>query len=778
MKDILTKYNINVRQLEFWLLAVAVVVIGAFSSLQFTTPPSSQSAASLDATLSATSSTPLTILATPSSCDSGKVALSWQLVGGATGYRLYRDSALIYDGGNTNFTDSNLVPVSVHTYTLVAYSTTATTQLTATTNATAPITCVTTALSPSATGTPNTGSIPSAPNGLSITAGACGVPALTLSWQAVSGADAYRVTRSGALLSDSPNLSYVDTTLSLSTSYAYTVFAYNTHGVSAGTTVTGTTAPICTATTGTTPTTTPTTSTSQLPQAPTGLKAQAGSCGDPSVKISWQGASGSTYGYKVYRNDLLITTLTGNSTTDLITTPSTSYTYAVYAINASGTSPAAVTHITTPSPCATTPLTTPPAAGDATGPTTVVQTPVAATDSGKKTPDVPVTDKPVAPSPSPATTLSSVAPEIIQTTTAPTAATAFTTSIENISTTIDDFKKAASETQTQLAFVVNQNAYNIIAERKAKGLPVDAEKVNAARDALLKKINDRLDGVTVLSLQDVTHLSDEVQAGINAMRLVAGDTAAIAKTDSSGDALKISDALSSLTTTVKGQSTTAAGHELTLLYKDSNNDGISDYDSVHIYHLSPTASSPVSEYNGKKINAADKVLLGYDPTKKELVHVAIEEPASSTAPIVSTNKVQHVESSDATTTVFKGKALPNAFITLFIYSTPVIVTIKANADGEWQYTLDKELESGNHTVYTATVNNAGKILAKSPGFLFTRTAEAKAIAPTPAQTPLAETAVEKPGLLEGNVPLIGGSLIVIIIGAIMLFIAGRKREQT
>src|SRR3989344_2780218 len=112
--------------------------------------------------------------------------------------------------------------------------------------------------------------------------------------------------------------------------------------------------------------------------------------------------------------------------------------------------------------------------------------------------------------------------------------------------------------------------------------------------------------------------------------------------------------------------------------------------------------------------------------------------------------------------VFKGQALPNSFITLYIYSTPIVVTVKTDSKGEWQYVLDKELENGDHTIYTATVNNSGNIIAKSSPYLFTKTAEAATLKDFPFTESSMDT--NKPGLLEDN----NIYLIIIFILAIVI----------
>ncbi|NVN96915.1 hypothetical protein HXX01_01575 [Candidatus Nomurabacteria bacterium] len=235
-----------------------------------------------------------------------------------------------------------------------------------------------------------------------------------------------------------------------------------------------------------------------------------------------------------------------------------------------------------------------------------------------------------------------------------------------------------------------------------------------------------------------------------------------------------------------------------LVYQDTNKDGISDYDSKYVYNMDPVKASPVSTYEGKSINAGEKILLGFDPSKKELEKVVAEEPTAETKPeiVVSSYRVSGVSFVDTApvkeTTVnkeiapvkettptketiptkevkpdkaiaFKGVALPNSFITIYIYSTPIMVTVKTDKNGEWNYTLDKELENGKHTVYTATVNNTGNIVAKSTPFTFVKTAEAVTLQDViPVRGVEAATVVEKPGFLQTK------NIFFVMIGALMM----------
>lgn len=217
-----------------------------------------------------------------------------------------------------------------------------------------------------------------------------------------------------------------------------------------------------------------------------------------------------------------------------------------------------------------------------------------------------------------------------------------------------------------------------------------------------------------------------------------------------------------------------------LVYQDTNKDGISDYDSKYVYNMDPVKTSPVSTYEGKSINAGEKILLGFDPDKKELEKVVVEEPTTSKGEVVSSYTVREVALTEKKEVVLKGQALPNSFITIYIYSTPIMVTVKTDSNGEWQYTLNKELENGNHTVYTATVNNTGNIIAKSSPYNFLKTAEAvtlQDIAPIKSIN-IPTTTVERPGFLQTKNVIMIGIAFFMILGITFIFIGLLSKKKS
>lgn len=62
---------------------------------------------------------PTGLAGTPSTTS---ISVSWNSAATATGYKLYRDSVLVYSGSSTSFVDSSLNPSTSYTYTVLAYN--------------------------------------------------------------------------------------------------------------------------------------------------------------------------------------------------------------------------------------------------------------------------------------------------------------------------------------------------------------------------------------------------------------------------------------------------------------------------------------------------------------------------------------------------------------------------------------------------------------------------------------------------------------------------------
>jgi hypothetical protein len=208
---------------------------------------------------------------------------------------------------------------------------------------------------------------------------------------------------------------------------------------------------------------------------------------------------------------------------------------------------------------------------------------------------------------------------------------------------------------------------------------------------------------------------------------------------------------------------------------------------------SSTVQSPVAiifDEDGNGIpDELDKRLKELNITKDKLTGVdkaivdkkSIEQPKNSENISAALN-VEMENNEENNTLTFKGKTYPNQVITLFIYSSvPIMVTIKADENGNWIYDLDKGLSNGKHEVYVAINDSEGKLLEASVPKLFF-IAEARAVGLDdylggiqPAAT---STFVEKSDSMIRNYIIGGGVIILLLIVTFLLIkkIATNKYE--
>ena len=167
-----------------------------------------------------------------------------------------------------------------------------------------------------------------------------------------------------------------------------------------------------------------------------------------------------------------------------------------------------------------------------------------------------------------------------------------------------------------------------------------------------------------------------------------------------------------------------------LIGKDSDNDGITDFDEVNLYKTD--INSPDTDGDG--VLDGVEIVGGYNPNDADLEAViTFHSPKDvnyideENMKIVSVTPVIETDAKQGGVPILaeiKGKGLPNSFVTLFIYSSPTVVSVKTDENGDFVYTFTKELEDGNHEVYIAITDNKGEIVARSNPFQFVKTAEA------------------------------------------------------
>ena len=175
---------------------------------------------------------------------------------------------------------------------------------------------------------------------------------------------------------------------------------------------------------------------------------------------------------------------------------------------------------------------------------------------------------------------------------------------------------------------------------------------------------------------------------------------------------------------------------------DTDGDGISDFDEVNLYRTNPQ----LADTDGDGFTDGVEIMRGFDPTNALIEAVMTYQSPKDVVGVVTTNTLQVLQvepkvivassnEPESVQAVVRGRGLPNSFVTLYIFSTPTIVTVRTEADGTFEYTFSKELEDGEHQVFVALTDNTGAIVAQSEPFTFIK--EAQAFTPVDAQEMMA-----------------------------------------
>jgi len=322
----------------------------------------------------------------------------------------------------------------------------------------------------------------------------------------------------------------------------------------------------------------------------------------------------------------------------------------------------------------------------------------------------------------------------------------------DVSQSVSDIKNSALETKVDVIDKFEKGISKLIQEIE-NSLPREVgriERLNklieSERIYVLKQINDTFSESNVVEDNKIDDLNIKIEEALKRIKKILEENSG-EKVEIDNVSGQIKNSLEDYNDDVLDSEVERERLRINMLYEDSDDDKVSDYDEVHIYGTDPNNSKTVP---GDLLDG-DKILLGLNPTDATFGEVKYEDPNISgeyVSDIFTVTAIQYVDNFEGYATgtpsgydvgsstptipeekvlVFTGTAIPNSFVTLYIYSTPIVVTVKTDNEGEWVYALDRELENGDHTMYVASVNNSGKIIAKSNPIPFVKTATAAGI---------------------------------------------------
>ncbi len=493
------------------------------------------------------------------------------------------------------------------------------------------------------------------------------------------------------------------------------------------TTIAGTTDLPVTSTTntiGTAPGTTSTTNGGVLsgaaaPAVPVGVTAAA--TGPTAISVGWKASSGAVR-YKVYRNGSVIATIEDTRYTDTVVSAAMKYAYSVAALNSIGTASATSTTVAVSTPAVTatvaTTTTTAPATTTAASTTSALMTTATTVSPATTTTTAPAT-----------TTMSGT-----RATSTISGTTKATTTTGTATTTYADPVLVGAGTTSVATGTVNSVTQDVVSgtssvgDSASSGNAASSSSENSGISALV--VSSTAGGTSAASYPFPTVPADVSVATVGpttihvkwqASKANAGIATYVIFRDEAQ--LGTINALSFDDTSVHPGEL----HEYAVAAQDNvgNLSGRSSVEPVVVPGSERTASSDAAAVPAATSvvivpGSGEKVVVPNAPVTDPVKKAAVEDRR------YAVSKVELVKSDTTGKPVarFSGKALPNSLVTLYIYSDPIVVVVKTDANGNWTYDLDSTLADGNHQVYVAATDSLGRVTAQSSPLPFVKTAQA------------------------------------------------------
>jgi hypothetical protein len=163
-----------------------------------------------------------------------------------------------------------------------------------------------------------------------------------------------------------------------------------------------------------------------------------------------------------------------------------------------------------------------------------------------------------------------------------------------------------------------------------------------------------------------------------------------------------------------------------LFSKDSDNDGLSDFDELNTYLSNTTI--PDTDMDGV-VDGVEVANL-FNPSISDVSSFAYLNQnieGTNTDEVITINSVepliykQITDSKDHVYAVVRGKSIPDSFVYIFNYTESSVGVIRVGQDGEFLYTLEKDLQEGPQEIVAVLVDNSGRVVSNSAKYSFVKT---------------------------------------------------------
>ena len=177
-----------------------------------------------------------------------------------------------------------------------------------------------------------------------------------------------------------------------------------------------------------------------------------------------------------------------------------------------------------------------------------------------------------------------------------------------------------------------------------------------------------------------------------------------------------------------------------------------------------------------------EVARGYNPLvaspgDKIIFTQPVDDVGEVKETVYSVANVTVAEEEGQEVTVITGRARPLTFVTLYVYSDPIVVTVRTDEFGNFNYRLKSTLPDGEHRVYVALADSNGIIVEKSQPLAFVKTAQAITIDEQSVQASASTpgSPLEPRTIIMLTLVVVGIAIVVVI--AVMVYVL-RQTKQT
>jgi hypothetical protein len=349
-------------------------------------------------------------------------------------------------------------------------------------------------------------------------------------------------------------------------------------------------------------------------------------------------------------------------------------------------------------------------------------------------------------------------------------------SIRTVSDSLNEIGEEAKIVESEVRAEIKNSIDRSILDIRSQ-IDIEAYELQRAvddtRNEIYRDINTTINTKNLTDSETVSELETRVENAVEDIRTSLEEASGV-EVNVEENVRSIKNTLLRYREVIEEKKQIIEEREGNLLEQDTDGDGLSDYDEKFIYRTNPESARTVEG----ELTDAEKIERGINPTSEDNEPINYADPREDQQAVVSKiHKVERVElivdeQTQEKRLRMQGTALPNSYVTVYVFSTPTIVTVKTNARGEWSYTLDKELENGEHEVYVATVDNTGRLIARSEGIAVTQTAEAAAL----GTFGIGEPNQAQNDFVQENFILI---IIAILLAAIIitLILSGGNRDK-